>query len=455
MQFTTQTSRRAGQSTAVAVTTAALGSALVLAAATASASIGLPSSGSSDAILFGEVLDSTGNVVASYAGDTGVSVTSLVNGTNTVKNALAGDANLAALFAADTAGDTLYWSVQGGQTQGANTSATKVQVPGYAQFLTTTTGNSLSDLSNDTTGNLVHWASGLINDVPNLNLNLNGQNSVEGASTTAAGLWDYTTLSGISAWYSNGPQTGNTALTANLYYVTGSGKVTSVVNSTAEDTLTLSANGLQFGSLGPAPDSYNLSTHLLTVPTLGIGSATYSNVSVAVESIITSPSGSSPNGTEDTYDPASGYLTVQSVTVGSATFHNAVVQVSPAAATTTIGSVIGADTYSGGQLAISEVQVGSHTYSNCIITVAGIVSLQGGLPQNAMDVYNGATGQLLVAAATFNGKVYTNVTVKVGTIIQVNGSPFPAVSVSPSVVSVEQSSGKAAVATNDNLRFRQ
>lgn len=441
MQQNITAGRRAASSV---ITSAAIGGALALGAVSAHAAIGSPSSGSSDAILFAEVLNSSGNAVASYAGDTGVSITSLVNGTNSTKKALSGDANLSALFAADAAGDTLYWAVEGGQFQSNGTALPQVKVPGYAQFVTTTTGNSLSLINNRTTVNLTSWGAGLNDEIGTLNANLNGNNSVEGANPASAGLWDYDTPSDISGWYSNGPETGNTALSANLYYTTGGGTTTSKIAVTDLETLTLSANGLQFGSGGITPDSYNLSTHLLTIPTLGIGSATYSNVTVTVTSIVTEPSGTSANGTEDTYDPDSGNLTVQTVQVGSGTYHNAVVAVSPAPTATTIGSVIGADTYSGGQLAISEVQVGAHTYSNCIITVAGIISLKGGLPQNALDVYEPSSGELLVAAATYNGKVYTNVTVKVGTIIQVNGSPFAAVN--PEL---------AHIATNENLRSRQ
>src|SRR5580692_9121751 len=91
-----------------------VGGALALGAVSANAAIGTPSSGSSDAILFAEVLNGS-TVVASYAGDTGVSLSSLIGGTNTTSTVLSGDSNLSALFAANGAGDTLYWAIEGGQ----------------------------------------------------------------------------------------------------------------------------------------------------------------------------------------------------------------------------------------------------------------------------------------------------------------------------------------------------
>ncbi len=395
-----------------------VGSALALGAVSASAAIGTPTTGSSDAILFGEVLNGS-NVVASYAGDTGISITSLANGTNTKRSALSGDANLSALFAADASGDTLYWAVEGGQFQGNGTAGTYVKVPGYAQFVTTTFNNSLAQLSAKTTTNLSAWASGLNTEMTAINTNLNGNNSVEGPSAATAGIWDYNVPSDISGWYSNGPLTGNTALSANLYYVTGGGTTISKVSYQNVDTLTLSANGLQVSNGSTPADSYDISTRKLTIPTLDIGGATYSNVVVTVEGIVSGPSGSSPNGSTDTYNPTSGDLTVQAVTVGSGTYYNVVVKLTGLDA---IGSVSGADSFSGGQLTISNVQVGSTVYTDVVVTVAGIVSLAGDMPEAALDAYSFSNNELSIPAVTYANTVYTNVVIKVGSIVHVGGS---------------------------------
>lgn len=56
----------------------------------------------------------------------------------------------------------------------------------------------------------------------------------------------------------------------------------------------------------------------LQIPTLGIGSATYSNVVLTSNlPLVRAPSGSSPGGVADTYNPATNELFVPAVTVGS------------------------------------------------------------------------------------------------------------------------------------------
>lgn len=236
-----------------------IASALAFGAVAAHASIAVPSTGTSDAILFAEVLNGT-TVVASYAGDTGVSMSSLtapLTGTNTV---LGSDANLAKLFAADAAGDTLVWAVEGGQYTGS-ASTTNFGTAGHAQFVTTSVGNSTSKLAGDNTGNLTKWAN-LSNDVATINGNLqalNGGNpstatTIEGSSAAGAGVWDNGTPSGTSGWYSNGPITGNALGGAeNLYYVTGNGGTTAKVSYTNIGTASLSASGLTLAGSGSPP----------------------------------------------------------------------------------------------------------------------------------------------------------------------------------------------------------
>jgi hypothetical protein len=228
--------------------------ALAFGAVAAHASIANPSNGSSDAILFAEVLNATQtSVVASYAGDTGVSVNTLIAGLTGSTTVLGGDANLHNLFTADAAGDVIEWSVQGGQYNGGNgANAPAFSVTGAAQFITTTTGSSTSNLVQKNTGNLTHWA-GLSNDVSTINVNSGGANSVEGPSAANAGVWDYPTPGGTSGWYKNGPGTGNLydgTTAQNLYYITGGGSTGAKVLSTVEGTATLTANGLVLAGVG-------------------------------------------------------------------------------------------------------------------------------------------------------------------------------------------------------------
>ena len=121
--------------------------ALALAGAAAHASIAAPSSGSSDAILFANVLNAAGTqVVASYAGDTGVSINSILGGATGTY--LGSDPNLAKLFAADVGGDSLSFALLGGQYTGLATTS-NFKTPGVAQFLTTTLTNETSQLALD------------------------------------------------------------------------------------------------------------------------------------------------------------------------------------------------------------------------------------------------------------------------------------------------------------------
>jgi len=233
--------------------------ALAFGAVAAHASITVPSSGSSDAILFAEVLNSSGTVVASYAGDTGVSLSTLAAGLSGTQVVLGGTANLAALFAADVGTDTLEWAVQGGQYSGA-ASTINFGPNGNAKFITTTAGNATTALSGDTTNSLTHW-SGLTNDVGTINTNINSPaTSIEGASAASAGVWDVVAANAGTAvtenWYKNGPSTANLlGGTENLYYVTGNGGgSTTKVSFTNIGTASLSAAGLTLtGTSSPPP----------------------------------------------------------------------------------------------------------------------------------------------------------------------------------------------------------
>jgi hypothetical protein len=233
--------------------------ALAFGAVAAHASIAVPSGGSSDAILFAEVLNSSGTVVASYAGDTGVSLSTLAAGLSGTQVVLGGTANLNALFAADVSGDTLEWAIQGGQYTGA-ASTTNFGTKGNAQFITTTAGNATTSLAGDNTGNFAKWAQ-LSVDVGTINGNIGGAaTSIEGTSAAAAGVWDVVSATAGSAvtenWYKNGPSTANVlGGTENLYYVTGNGTLsTAKVSFTNVGTASLSASGLTLtGASSPPP----------------------------------------------------------------------------------------------------------------------------------------------------------------------------------------------------------
>ena len=170
-------------------------------------------------------------------------------------------------------------------------------------------------------------------------------------------------------------------------------------------------------------DTYDIASHQLQTPTLRIGSATYSNVVLTIGSIITPPSGTSPNGTDDSYNPNNNELTVLAVKVGSTTYYNAVTTV---AALKSIGSVIGADTFDGTHLNIPYLQVGPTIYHTVVLAVglSNVAKVNGGMPSISLDQFNAVAGQLTIPAVQIGSTVYTNVVLNVGpgNVVSVGGA---------------------------------
>lgn len=169
-----------------------------------------------------------------------------------------------------------------------------------------------------------------------------------------------------------------------------------------------------------AADTYNLANGQLTMPSVVIGGATYSNMVITIGDIVSGPTGTTANGTEDSYDPGTNELTIQTAIVGSTTFHNVVATV---ASLVSIEGVTGANTYSGTSLSIPYVQVRGITYSNVVVTLASVVSVRGGMPTFVTNTYDPLTNRLAIPAVLnqLNNRVYTNVVVTVGSVSSVGG----------------------------------
>jgi hypothetical protein len=180
---------------------------------------------------------------------------------------------------------------------------------------------------------------------------------------------------------------------------------------------------LSMGGAAGATDSYSLTTRLLTIPSVSVGSYTLADVLAPVSAIVTQPSGSSASGSVDSYDPSSRQLTVQSVLVEGQPFFNAVLALG-ASPLATIGGAVGADTYIGGQLTIQNVQVGNTIYTDVVVNVAlgNVKAVAGGMPAAFSDVYAG--GALSVPVVSAFGRVYTNVTINVApsAVVSIGGS---------------------------------
>jgi hypothetical protein len=154
------------------------------------------------------------------------------------------------------------------------------------------------------------------------------------------------------------------------------------------------------------------------LPTVYIGNAVYSDMVLTVSAINSGPTGTAPESSGDVYDPSTNRLTVPAITLGAANYYNATATV---AGLVSIGGVTGADVYDGTYLVISSVQVqGGSVYSEVIISVGNVIGAAGGMPKAVRDQYNPANHQLLIPAVQYAGKVYTNVTITVGSVLAVN-----------------------------------
>ena len=157
-------------------------------------------------------------------------------------------------------------------------------------------------------------------------------------------------------------------------------------------TLILLGSAAAYGA-----DSYNAGQ--LTMSTVVIGVATYSNMVVTVGSIVSGPT-------------------------GSATYYNVIVTV---AGLVSIGGVAGVDTDRGTELTIPYVKVlGGSLYTNVVISGASVVNVAGGMPALLVDIYDASTGQLTIPAVVDqqNGRIYTNVLANVGTLVSVGPAGY-------------------------------
>jgi len=217
---------------------------LALAGVAAHASIASPSTGSADAILFAEVVTAGGaTAVASYAGDTGYSINSLLaGGVNTT--VLGSDANLAALFNADASGDTIEWGIMGAQYQ-QNGSTSPPYQAAAAQFLTTTTNSRTNTIKNISNSALSIFGPGFAADISTINSNANGALSTEGANPATHGVWDITNTGLTSDWYGSLHTENVLGGSQSLFYMAlSNGGNTTPGTYSQIGTVTLSSAGL-------------------------------------------------------------------------------------------------------------------------------------------------------------------------------------------------------------------
>lgn len=224
-----------------------IASALALGGAAAHAQIAAPSTGSSTVLLFAEILNSSDAIVASYGGNTGVSVAAAYAGTNAT---FAATSNLTALFNADAAGDTLLWAVEGSQYTGTNNAPTQ-SVAGSTTNVTTAQNPAQIPLKTSST--ISSQNSVLGGTITALNNNITNGVDIEGTAPSAAGVWDANVTSN-NASVLGGISTAITGTgTVALYDITGTGSVSSKLNTVTLGTVSLSSSGLVFATSSVAP----------------------------------------------------------------------------------------------------------------------------------------------------------------------------------------------------------
>jgi uncharacterized repeat protein (TIGR03803 family) len=171
-------------------------------------------------------------------------------------------------------------------------------------------------------------------------------------------------------------------------------------------------------------DTYNTQNQQLSIPTVRIGNATFTNmvIGITLSDLVGGPSGTAAYTSVDTYNPLDNQLSIPKVMVGSSAFYNVVVTVGNLVS---IGGVTGADTYNAslGEVTIPAVQVGDAIYTDVIITVGAIVSHGGGMPKSTFDIYNTSSHQLTIAAIPFGNTVFTNAVITPGSVKSVGGQP--------------------------------
>jgi hypothetical protein len=207
------------------------------------------------------------------------------------------------------------------------------------------------------------------------------------------------------------------------------------------------------GSAAHAQDLYDPQTGQLSIPSLVIGNARYSNVVLTPASVLYVNRGN-PGGSVDTYDPSTHTLSIPSVSFNGNTYTNVGITVGKVSS---IGSATGIDTYdlATGELRIPYVQLGAKTYYNVVLHTgpSNLVHVAGGMPSATQDVYSGS---LLIPALQAGNNIYTNVTLSVGlgNVASIGAaSAFEDAPVQGLCYSTSPSATATAAATDSSGRF--
>jgi hypothetical protein len=227
---------------------------LALGGVAAHAAIVVPSSSNKpgDVLLFADIF--TGATLdATYVGDTGVTVDSVVGGTRPGNYAASSDANLSSFLAEATTGTTVIWSVIGGGGKNGGNNA---------EFVSTSNTGVINPTNG---GNLVGWSIGLNGAVNTINGLISSsvppdpvQTSFKGSDVSNLGT-DYNPLgtsTDASNWFGGNQQNFITGLgtQAKLFAITAAGfGGANQTTQTPEFYVTLTSSGLTYTPISAVP----------------------------------------------------------------------------------------------------------------------------------------------------------------------------------------------------------
>ncbi len=154
----------------------------------------------------------------------------------------------------------------------------------------------------------------------------------------------------------------------------------------------------------------------LTIPSIVIGSANYTDMVVTVTAIDSSPTAYG-GFYQDYYNPSTGRLLVSSAYYAGTAYHNVLVTLG---SLVSVGGVTGAPSYDGTNLTIPAVQAFGLVFTNVTvpITIANVAAVGGGLPKVAQSQAipsptKAGYYQVTLPVVEYGGHFYTNVVLNI------------------------------------------
>jgi hypothetical protein len=241
---------------------------LALGSLAAQASIVVPSSSTpGDLVLFADIFNGS-TLVATYAGDTGVSVTSVINGT-LASGTKFSDANLTSFLAQATTGTTVDWMVGGAGALNAGS-------PTYG--VTSTGGTFNATITSQNGSSLTTWSGTLASQLNTINGLINGSGkSLLGKddSSFGIGFLPFQTSTDLSNWGGGTGEVATAGLTTSgpgslIYALTAANPLGAPASVVQSYDASFTSSGLTFSAASTAPVPVPAAVWLLGSGLLGL-----------------------------------------------------------------------------------------------------------------------------------------------------------------------------------------